>query len=281
MFKLKEYYMICRLLSAQYIKVLLVFLVVMMSGNAALAEEETPQVLMIGLFHFSNPGLDKVKTEAFNVLEEEPQQYLEELTQRIAEEFKPTLVLLEYDEDDDEATQERYANYVKGSHALSVNETEQMGFRIAKKAGAAIASFDDRTVPWKADALFHVLPEVAPDTATMMDKLIEDITNEINEKQRTMTLGELLSVYNEPEFDRKNMDFYLLTNAVASEGNHEGVDATASWWERNFRMYAKIQKHAKPGERIVVIGGQGHTAILKNLLEIDTRLKAVDVRPFL
>jgi hypothetical protein len=74
---------------------------------------------------------------------------------------------------------------------------------------------------------------------------------------------------------------YLITNAIAVDGKHQGVDATASWWERNFRMYAKIQRQAAPGARILVVGGQGHTAILKSLLDIDQKIKGVDIRPFL
>lgn len=42
-------------------------------------------------------------------------------------------------------------------------------------------------------------------------------------------------------------------------------------------MYANIQKTARPGERIIVIGGQGHTAILRTFLAVDTRLQAVAV----
>ena len=51
----------------------------------------------------------------------------------------------------------------------------------------------------------------------------------------------------------------------------------ASWWHRNFRMYAYIQQHAGPGKRVVAIGGQGHTAILKDLLADDPDRVAADV----
>ena len=38
-------------------------------------------------------------------------------------------------------------------------------------------------------------------------------------------------------------------------------------------MYANIQKVGQPGERLIVIGGQGRTAILKQFLRIDHRLE--------
>jgi hypothetical protein len=46
-------------------------------------------------------------------------------------------------------------------------------------------------------------------------------------------------------------------------------------------MYANLQKLAGPGERVVAIAGQGHTAILKQLLAIDQRLQAVAADDFL
>ena len=71
-----------------------------------------------------------------------------------------------------------------------------------------------------------------------------------------------------------------MTNQVGEDDNFVGADATASWWHRNFRMFAIIQRYAQPGERVLVIGGQGHTAILKQLLDDDER-RAVDVTPYL
>ena len=60
-----------------------------------------------------------------------------------------------------------------------------------------------------------------------------------------------------------------------------GADAAASWWHRNFRMYANIQKAAALGDRVLVVAGQGHTAILKELLAADDQRRARDVREYL
>lgn len=66
--------------------------------------------------------------------------------------------------------------------------------------------------------------------------------------------------------DDKNKSLYLMTNGVGVKDNYVGLSATASWWHRNFRMYAIIQQYAKKNQRIFVIGGQGHTAVFfKNI----------------
>ena len=74
---------------------------------------------------------------------------------------------------------------------------------------------------------------------------------------------------------------YLSTNSIGANDGYSGATASASWWERNFRMFANIQQQAEPGQRIIAIGGAGHMAILKQLLEIDQRLQGVAVNPYL
>ena len=91
-----------------------------------------------------------------------------------------------------------------------------------------------------------------------------------------MSLARLLQLGNDPERDRENKALYMATNAVDAGGGFAGADASASWWHRNFRMYANVQKAASPGRRVLVVGGQGHTAILKDLLAIDGEREAED-----
>jgi len=42
-------------------------------------------------------------------------------------------------------------------------------------------------------------------------------------------------------------------------------------------MYALIQQAATADQRVIVIGGSGHIAILQDLLQIDQRIEPVDV----
>jgi len=111
----------------------------------------------------------------------------------------------------------------------------------------------------------------------LFNEIIEQVTRDQNHAMETMTLGQLMQRCNDPQQDRINMDLYLATNAIGAGDGWSGADATTSWWQRNFRMYANIQRAAHPGDRIIVIGGQGHTAILKTLLSTDMRLQGVPV----
>ncbi len=256
------------------------FVLVFSTAESIADSEPDAEVLLFGVFHFANPGKDVVKTNQINVMTAENQQFLEGLTDRLAA-FKPTVVLLEFNPNDESLIQEKYEEYLAGAFELPSNEIYQLGFRIAKKAGlSTVYSFDEREIGWQAEALFAYMPDHDPATKAKMDLLIEQITSETQKDHATKSLSDLLLLGNDPERDQLNKFSYIMTNHVGAGENFVGADAAASWWHRNFRMYANIQKHAAPGTRVLAIGGQGHTAILKDMLALDRERVAVDVRPY-
>lgn len=256
-------------------------LFLLMSLFSSILKAEEAQVMLFGVFHFANPGLDVIKTDQINVMSDENQQYLENLTARLAE-FQPTHVLLECTSQQSEQLNDRYKDYLSTTFELSSNETFQLGFRIARKAGLEqLHCYDEREIGWDAENLFEYIANQAPEMQAQMDIAIEDVTNRIAEDHRTKSLRQLLLQSNSEEADRLNKSFYLMTNSVGAGTNFYGADAAASWWHRNFRMYANIQNLATPDTRLIVIGGQGHTAILKDLLKLDSEREAADIVPFL
>ena len=62
---------------------------------SAIGPSDSAQVLLFGTFHFQDAGLDVVKHKDVDVFTAESQEYLQGLSERLAE-FKPTRVLLEY-----------------------------------------------------------------------------------------------------------------------------------------------------------------------------------------
>lgn len=245
------------------------------------ATQSPAKVLMLGSFHFDNPGLDAVKHEVIDVMKAPSQAYLDALADRLAA-FKPTVVLLEYNPDNEAKMNERYRNYLNGSYTLERNEIYQIGFRVAKRAGLkSVSSFDERNTPNDGD-LWNYMPQHEPERMKQFEKLIADLSAEFQRDHTTLTLQGLLQKLNTPEEDRRNKDLYLLFNPVGAKAkSFNGADSTASWWRRNFRMYANIQLHAAPGARILVIAGQGHTAILRDFVSIDSTIDEEPIAPYL
>jgi len=247
------------------------------------ADKTSADVIMFGLFHFSNPGLDVVKTkQVIDVTTKENQAYLSELSSRIANKFKPSAVLVECDPKQQSEMEKRFTSYKAGESELLVNEIYQIGFRVAKQAKLdGVICFDEQEVHWQGEKLMVSMPTSDPDTNREFQSLIDKVTKSSNEWHAEGSLKNILQKLNQPEYDQLNKNLYLVSNVVGAGDNFYGADATASWWHRNFRMYANIQKAAKTKSRVLVIAGQGHTSVIKDFIKTDNKLKLVDVLDYL
>lgn len=237
------------------------------------------RVMFLGLFHFDNPGRDAVKYSPRDVMQPAEQAYLLALAERLAR-FAPTKVLLEYPAKNDEAINQRYADFVAGRFELPRNEIYQIGFRVAKIAGhARVHGFDVDAPPFHAELWSYLSKDPAAEANLM--NLISSESTRLQGVHRSMSLKEILALSNSLPEDRRNKGFYMLLNPVGAEERlFHGADAAANWWHRNLRMYALIQAHARPGERVLVIAGSGHTAILRDLLRADADRVEEEVQPY-
>lgn len=261
-------------------------LVVSLLCLAALAAAAPPpaepaRVMLIGMFHFANPGRDMVKSRVINVMSAPNQSYLDGLAARLAT-YRPTDILVECSPTDQGKYNEMFRNYLAGRFDLSSNENYQIGFRVAKLAGlSGVNCFDEDVIGWDSKPMFDFIEKNEPQVKQDMQALYKELSESGNKEQSTLSLAQLLRLANDPARDAFNKGLYLRTNEVDAGGGFAGADASASWWHRNFRMYANIQKVAASGRRVIALAGQGHTAILKDLLAVDDRRKAEDARGYL
>lgn len=238
-------------------------------------------IIFLGVFHFANPGLDAVRVDQIDVLSPASQAYLDDLSTRLGA-FEPSVLLLEIEPEDEESVNQQYREYLEGNLQLGPSELYQLGFRIAKAAGLEqVHGMDEPGPPMKFAELMAYMESSEPAALKSFNALLADITEDEQQAHASLTLRELLLRTNDPEQDRRNKAIYLSTNVVGAGTSFVGADAAAAWWNRNFRMYANIQRHATPGTRILVIAGQGHTAILKDLAASDTSVRVEDAHPYL
>ncbi|WP_371189385.1 DUF5694 domain-containing protein [Thalassotalea maritima] len=243
--------------------------------------EEKPSVMIMGTFHFANPGKDVVKTHIIDVRTDKNQQYIERFTSRVSEQYAPTHVLIECPPNKQEKYTDRFNEYKAGAFDLPVNENFQLGFRIALKSNASVVCYDEREISWNAKGLMQWLDKENGKNKSAFDNAIKEITEQHTRLHQNKELPHILLVHNQDDKDTQNKSLYIRLNHVGSGDKFEGADAAASWWHRNFRMYANVQHYAQPGTRVFVLGGQGHTAILKDLLALDPDRTAASVIPLL
>jgi hypothetical protein len=91
------------------------------------------EILVLGTFHMANPGRDIHNMQADDMLSPRRQKEIAEVVE-VLKRFRPTKVAVEADVGSQPVTQ-RYADYVAGKYTLTRNETEQIGFRLAKELG--------------------------------------------------------------------------------------------------------------------------------------------------
>jgi hypothetical protein len=114
-----------------------------------------------------------------------------------------------------------------------------------------VQSFDHRELEWAAEPMFDYAEQHNSPEMVTFNEIIKSHTVDDEKARAGMGLHEVLKRSNDPERDRLNMDIYLATNSIGAGDGYSGADASASWWQRNFRMFANIQQAAQPGERII------------------------------
>src|SRR5512138_693245 len=110
-----------------------VFLCAALYGSAFAADPVRTQVLLVGTYHFSNPGKDLNNVKAVDILGAPRQQEIGKVVASLAR-FAPTQVAVEWPA---QVVNERYAQYRAGQLPESRNEVVQLGFRLARERGLA------------------------------------------------------------------------------------------------------------------------------------------------
>ncbi|MGE5277063.1 MAG: DUF5694 domain-containing protein [Acidobacteriota bacterium] len=222
------------------------------------------EVLVLGVYHMANPGRDIFNMKADDVLAPRRQAEIGEVA-AVLEKFRPTKVAVEADLGDDRVPK-RYADYVAGKYALTRNEVEQIGFRVAKELGHKTVY----PVDVEGDFPFQHLVNFAK--ASGRSKELEAILGEIggmvkaqNEYLLSHTALETLLDMNSDARVAQDVGFDYRQASFGELGDWAGADLVAAWFQRNIRIYSNVvQLVDSPAERVLVIFGAGHLGWLQH-----------------
>ena len=237
------------------------FLSIALTAGAALAAPPEPiQVIIVGDFHMSNPGRDLHNVQVDDMLSPARQAQIVAVTDALAA-FKPTAVAAEWPAD---IAAERYADYRAGKLAPSHNEVVQLGFRLAAKAN--LANFHgidvDGDFPYEAVQTYakaHGQSAWLDDAGAQVETFVREQENRL----KTGTVSATLRWLNDPVLIAHGNAFYRTTLHVGGGTEQPGADLLTAWYRRNFLICANIVQFAKPGDRIVVFYGSGHSFLLR------------------
>ncbi|SJZ67011.1 hypothetical protein SAMN04488128_1011132 [Chitinophaga eiseniae] len=253
--------------------------------------QQQKETLLIGVFHFNNPGADLAKSEDFDVMSKKSQQELAQITDHIRK-FRPDKIFVEWDYNDQMALDTLYDLYQKDAYFDYVqtkfpkskfylqNEIFQLAFRAGKKAGLQKIHAIDYQMDWPYDSLQSAIKKAGQTTLQQeIDAQIKQVGEEDNALRKKLSLTQLLLEKNTAANRNANLGLYItLLNKGGALHDFTGADVVNAWYKRNLYMYSLVQKLTEAkDERVMIVVGAGHAAVFKHFIDMDQRSKVVEL----
>jgi hypothetical protein len=259
------------------------------AAGPALAADCPPgrtPLMILGSFHFAGSSEDAVKTAPDDMTTPRRQAEIEQLVERLLE-FRPTKVAIESSRISS-YWNDRYTAWRRDRGPLGSNEIEQVGFRLADRAGLAALSPVDYPM-WMdgTTAAERHQPPPRPEPAPEADSaLVAGIKAQLALDEahlRDHTVGEYLVYLNRPERAELNHRWDVISNLAPGAGTamYETTDYATNWYKRNLRIYTNLMAIAGPEDRVLLSIGAGHAHILSGLAASDPRYCLVPAATYL
>lgn len=198
--------------------------------------------------------------------------------------FRPTKVLVEADYGQSK-WQTRYEQYLRHAYTLGANEVYQFGFKLAAQSG------DRRIYPIDTDGI-PIYDETSP-SGKRIDAYLRANFRSVDTPQFAAFLKrsddielhgtylDLLRYLNTDAAIRANASWYSVFAGLGPTVDHAGATYVSQWYTRNTFIFANILNVIKPGDRVVVIMGQGHEYLLREFARLNPNIVTVDPLTYL
>ena len=245
--------------------------------------KQKTQVLVVGTFHFDYPNLDVYKTADSNkidVLIEPKKTELTELVEYIKR-FKPTKIAIEAYPNWN-AT-DKLREYNLGGLRSERSEIVQIAMRIANEINIdTLYSIDCE--PLTEDLIkftdSNYLKKLFQDFDFQSDDKFSQMFSELykyeDELLKNIKLLDYFKYINSEEYHKLGYGSYIIGDFKLSD--FRGPDILSIWWyNRNLRIFRKLQEiTTSDKDKILVIFGNGHASILRQLIESSPEYKFVE-----
>ncbi|PKB15596.1 DUF5694 domain-containing protein [Flavobacterium sp. 5] len=262
----------------------IILLLVLFTLNAVSAQPKKKQILVIGTFHFENPGLDVAKVNTFNVMTDKSQKELENITNKIKK-FGPDKVFVEWNYEKQDKLDKFYNRNTDSILKKNADEIVQLALRSAKKLGhKRLFGIDYNQTNFPYDSLTKGMTEA--NQVGLLKSNLETMAyyeNSQNEKIAKYNLTELLVDINTTKSNAENIEWYLGTaNRAGKVDNFVGAYLVSEWYRRNLYMYSLIQKLTESKDnKVMVLLGAGHAAMLREFIKHDPNFEIIELATIL
>lgn len=271
---------------------------------------EKQKILLLGVFHFANPGKDVYKPKyEVNIFSKRRQKQVKKIL-HLLKKYHPTKIAVEINRkpllralyprkvsskaESQKSLDSLYQAYLTGifkaknSYIPKSSEVYQLGFRLGKLT--------------HQKTIYAVNAWSAPFFTLYIREHIDDLRNAFSRAKKlkwqkrytklysyedsikmTISLRDFLLRLNSKKHVMKYLGNYLVGIFKAGgDKNDLGVNFVSRWWNRNLRIFRNLQRITEsPDERILLIIGAGHLTVLRRLVLASPEYELVDVKRYL
>ena len=244
-------------------------------------DQNKPSIAILGTFHFAGSS-DLIAMNVDDLKSDKRQAEILDLVNALSN-FQPTKVILEYPFKE-ERLDSLFQNYKNGKHDLSINERQQIGFRLANKMGHKKIYTADHRMDLPFDELMAFLEknDRMNEFQSILQYMKSEVLTSMQNTYDSSSLKEYFVWLNSDESDKMNKNIYLKSiNNFGADDDYIGSDLVTKWWQRNFRIMRNIDETIQSNDRVLVFFGQGHTALLKDFYKHRDDVIYVDILKYL
>ena len=257
-------------------------------GTQAAAQEPAPiEVMVVGTYHFDNPGRDIHNPKVDDVLKPARQKELEALAAALAE-FKPTKIMVERLAKTSDLIDPRYAEFTPADLGKNRDERVQVAYRLAHRLGhRTVYAIDEQPEGDEPDYFpFGKVAEWAKanQAEAKLNAMMAAgaaMSAEIEKLQASNSIAGALAALNARASVERDQTLYYGMLALGDAAQQPGAELNAMWYMRNAKIFAKLMTVAKPGDRVLVVYGNGHNYWLRHFAATTSGYRAVDPVPSL
>ena len=251
--------------------------------STALASTPKTQLMILGVAHLE--ARRDIHNAVFtdSPLSPTRQSQVEAVIERLAR-FHPTKVLIEATYGDP-IWNKRYREYLVGKFALGADERYQFGFKLAARAGDPsiypIDTWGPTIVNDSTPAGKRIDSYLKAHFKSVEDPTLDALIVRGDALERHGTYLDLLRFLNTDAAVRANASWYPVFTGMGRDAGDAGASYTAQWYTRNVYIFSNILSVIRPGDRVVLIVGQGHKYLLSDLAKLDPNIEYIDVLNYL
>src|SRR5437762_11447588 len=244
------------------------------------------EVMVLGTYHFDNPGQDMHNMKVDSVLTPAKQSELADVASRLVK-FNPTKIAVEALSDRPDLVSNKFDGFTLENLNKDPDERTQIAFRLAHQLGQkSVYGIDEQSktidyFPFDKVETYAKAHEQGAALSRMQEE-VGEMMKQMEIAQKTKPIRAMLADVNEPArvlADHEN--FYYALLSLANEKEQPGAELNAAWYQRNAKIFAKLTQIAQPGDRVLVVFGSGHAFWLRHFVQNTTGFQLIEPRSYL